>query len=302
MVLADILSYPSLDIFAAVHSGSVSYGVVPFENSTNGSVIQTLDLFADRQKHLSNIYVCGEAYLDVHHNLLGHAPSVLLAASISGDRASPESRSPVKPRVKPLKDIRHLKRILSHPQAFGQCEAFLSTYLKGVERQDVTSTSKAAEIVSRDPTGATAAISSKSAASVHDLDVLAEGIEDRDDNTTRFLFLCRAPYNKICAGPHVQQERDDVESWKTLVAFTIDHHTPGALADALMVFKTYNLNLTSINSRPSRISPWHYIFFVEFAGRKAPGGHGPVNEAFGQLKAITKDCRWYGSWINRLRR
>lgn len=285
-----------------MQSGAVSYGVVPFENSTNGSVVYTLDLFADRRKQLSDIYVCGEAYLDVHHYLLGHAPDPLLTGLIPGD-AAPTTETPntMKPQAEPLMDIRHIKRLLSHPQAFGQCEIFLSTYLKGVERQDVSSTSKAAEVVSQDSTGATAAISSKVAAQVHDLDVLAKGIEDRDDNTTRFLFLCRSPYDKICAGPHIQQERDDDQSWKTLVAFTIDHHAPGALADALLVFKTYNLNLTSINSRPSCISPWHYIFFVEFAGRKAPDGHGPVNEAFTKLKATTEDCRWYGSWINRLR-
>ncbi|MCJ1247900.1 prephenate dehydratase [Trapelia coarctata] len=222
---------------------------------------------------------------------------------MSGDATpTPETPRPMRPRVQPLKDIRHIRRLLSHPQAFGQCEAFLSTYLKGVERQDVSSTSKAAEIVSRDPTGATAAISSKVAAQVHDLDVLAKGIEDQDDNTTRFFFLCRGPYNEVSVGSDAQQERESDQSWKTLVAFTIDHHAPGALADALMVFKTYNLNLTSINSRPSRLSPWHYIFFVEFVGRKAPNGHGPVNEAFAELKATTVDCRWYGSWINRLKR
>jgi len=277
--------------------------VVPFENSTNGSVVYTLDLFADRQSHLPDIYVCGEAYIDVHHYLLGHASNSLLTGSMSGD-ATPttETLRPITPRAKPLKDIRHIKRILSHPQAFGQCEAFLSTYLKGVERQDVSSTSKAAEMVSRDSTGATAAISSKVATQVHGLDVLAKGIEDRADNTTRFFFLCRGPYSRTSAGHVPQQELENDQSWKTLVAFTIDHHAPGALADALMVFKTYNLNVTSINSRPSCLSPWHYIFFVEFVGRKAPDGHGPVNEAFAKLKATTVDCRWYGSWINRLKK
>lgn len=266
-------------------------------------MVYTLDFFADRHKQFPGIYVCGEAYLDVHHYLLGHASNPLLSDPVSGD-ATPttETPRPMRPRAAPLKNLRHVKRILSHPQAFGQCEAFLSTYLKGVERQDVSSTSKAAEIVSLDPTGASAAISSRVAAQVHGLDVLAKGIEDRDDNTTRFFFLCRGPYNEICAGPDIQQEREHDQSWKTLVAFTIDHHAPGALADALMVFKTYNLNLTSINSRPSRISPWHYIFFVEFVGRKAPDGNGPVSKAFAKLKAITEDCRWYGSWINRMSR
>ena len=265
-------------------------------------MVYTLDLFADREKHFSDIYVCGEAYLDVHHCLLGHSSNSLPPGSMSGDANSiMDTPPPMKPQAQPLKDLRHVKRLLSHPQAFGQCEAFLSTYLKGVERQDVSSTSKAAEMVSHDPTGTTVAISSEVAAQVQGLDILAKGIEDRDDNTTRFFFLCRAPYNEVSAGPVGQQDGESDQSWKTLVAFTIDHHAPGALADALMVFKTYSLNLTSINSRPSRLSPWHYIFFVEFVGRKAPDGHGRVNGALEKLRATTVDCRWYGSWIDRLK-
>ena len=292
------------DVFDAVQSSSVYYGVVPFENSTNGSVLYTLDLFADRQSQYPDVYVCGEAYLDVHHCLLGYASGHCLEErSISGD-ATPTRKqpSPTKPRTQPIRDLQHIKRIYSHPQAFGQCEVFLSTFLKGVERQEVSSTSKAAEIVSQDSTRSTAAISSKVAAGVHGLDVLAQGIEDRDDNTTRFFFIRNGTRPEDPTKQLSWQRETDAQAWKTLVAFTINHNSAGALADALMVFKTYVLNLTSINSRPSRINPWHYIFFIEFGGRKEEDGKGNVAEALKHLATVTEGCRWHGSWIDRVKR
>ena len=293
-----------LDVFAAVQSSSISYGVVPFENSTNGSVVYTLDLFADREKAYPDITVCGEVYLDVHHFLLGNfIPSSQHAGRTSGDVTPTTSTpNPRKPRAQPLADVQHIKRIYSHPQAFGQCEAFLSTYLKGVERLEVSSTSKAAEIVSTDASRSTAAISSKIAAEVHGLDVLASGIEDREDNTTRF-FILRKPADESAAQQCCVTERagsDKDRDWKSLVLFTIDHKSPGALADALTVFKTFGLNLTSINSRPSRIRPWHYIFFVEFHVRAESDGRGSVNQALEKLSETSEEWRWLGSWENRL--
>ena len=280
----------------------MAYGVVPFENSTNGSVVYTLDLFADRQSQYTNVYVCGEAYLNVHHCLLGHRSSHSPLDDTIPGNTTPTRRSPSPPRPKtqPLTGVRHIRRIYSHPQAFGQCEAFLSTYLKGVERQEVSSTSKAAEIVAQDTSGTLAAISSKVAAQVHDLDVLASRIEDRDDNTTRFFVLRKASSDDILSAAETLPPRGTNDRWKTLINFTIDHDSAGALADALLVFKTYGLNLTSISSRPSRIIPWHYIFFVEFEGRRESGGRGEVNEALAQLESITRGCRWHGNWRNRI--
>lgn len=291
-----------LDIFVAVQSSSSTYGVVPFENSTNGSVVYTLDLFADRQLQYPDVLVCGEIFLNVHHHLLGY-PSGLPQDDnlISGD-STPTLKipSPSKPKTRPMTSLKHVKRIYSHPQAFGQCEAFLATYLRGVERHEASSTSKAAEIVSQDTTRSTAAISSKVAAHVHGLGILAKGIEDRDDNTTRFFVLCQGPEGLRSPENELTKTDRNEDPWKTLVAFTINHQSPGALADALMVFKTYDLNLTSINSRPSRISPWHYIFFVEIEGKREPSGVGKVNEALERLKATTEGCRWHGSWRNRM--
>ncbi|KAI9847824.1 MAG: prephenate dehydratase [Sclerophora amabilis] len=275
------------DIFEAVQAGHVSRGVVPFENSTNGSVVYTLDLFADRQRTNPDVFVCGEAYLDVHHHLLGH--SSLTASPIGSGDATPTANvpAPSRPRATPLASLDHVNRVYSHPQAFGQCESFLSTYLKGVERHEVSSTSKAAQIVAQDPTKTSAAISSKIAARVHGLNTLARGIEDREDNTTRFLILRKGveDFGQV-----------KVEKSKSLVSFTIDHCAPGALAEALTVFKEHALNLTSINSRPSRLARWNYIFFVEFSG----DGVQLLEVAFGDLQKVTTGWRWLGTWKDEL--
>ncbi|KAI9817305.1 MAG: hypothetical protein M1832_004727 [Thelocarpon impressellum] len=274
------------DIFHAVQSGLVTRGIVPFENSTNGSVVFTLDLFADHHGACPDICVVGEVYLDIHHFLLGH------------DRGESLDEAGTELGTKPLRSVQHVKRLYSHPQAFGQCELFLSGYLKGVERHEVSSTSKAAEIVARDASGASAAIASEMAARAQKLTVLAEGIEDREDNTTRFLILRNTSKGNCEDVTGVPMPK---EHQKTLVSFTIDHRSPGALADALTVFKTHSLNLTSINSRPSRLEPWHYIFFVEFHGSRTVDPDGTVGRALTDLEGVAKAWRWLGSWPDELR-
>jgi prephenate dehydratase len=283
----------------------VTQGVVPFENSTNGAVVFTFDLLADREKDYANTTVCGEAYLSVHHCLLGHYTSKSvndLPVEDATDQSTTArigkgSSASTKQNSSPGQDLTRIKHIYSHPQAFGQCELFLSKSLKGVERHDVSSTSKAAEIVAQDPTGSSAAIASSITSKVHRLQILAENIEDRDDNTTRFFILRRLESlaTKIAQMP-LTTETASGKHHKSLVSFTIDHHTPGALADALMVFKAHSLNLTSINSRPSRLQPWHYIFFIEFQGSRCVDPNGAVGAALIDLGRVADSWRWLGSW------
>lgn len=301
-------------MFAAVQAGTATHGVVPFENSSNGSVIFTLDLFANLQGHYPDIVVHGEIYLPVHLCLLGHttkdplksttdfavrqlrdgADSPLVSGQITPTLAAPQ---PAQPRVAPLHDLRHVRKLYSHPQAWGQCKIFLSTYLKNAERQDVSSTSKAAEHVAQDPNGTSAAISSKIAAEMNGLDVLAEGIEDSEGNSTRFFILRRWQDGESIDSHNNIAEDLEKKAYKSLVSFTVDHGEPGALADSLAVFKKYSLNLTSINTRPSGATKWNYIFFVEFMGRKHGNGNGgAVNKALDELEKVASSCRWLGSW------
>ena len=306
---------------------------MPFENSSNGSVVFTLDLFADQQNRYPDILVTGEIYLPVHHCLLGHARRNSSTKDSTNDFLSPKTKptwhqhtfsdrdddssldssdrsgavtptqaapEPQKPHVKPIHDISHIKKLYSHPQAWGQCKLFLSAYLKQTERQDVSSTSKAAEFVAEDISGTTAAISSRIAAELNGLNVLAENIEDIEGNSTRFFVLQR----KQDVLPSDEVGRDEASEgcrWKTLVSFTLNHSEAGLLADCLEVFRKHDLNLTSINTRPSGEAPWHYIFFVEFNGNRLPIGRGgAVNEALEELTEVARSWRWLGSWENAL--
>lgn len=283
------------DVFKAVQSSAAAVGVIPFENSTNGAVIFTLELLADRSHEYLDLVVTGEAYLDVSHFLLGHKRprNAIDSADVSGS-CTPTMTIPApnKPRSKPLSSLRHIERMYTHPQAWGQCETFLGTYLKGVERIDVSSTSRAAEIVRDDTSGTSAAIASSLAAEIHGLDILAAGIEDREDNKTRFFIL-----RKGIDGETGERQGKT----KSLISFTIDHRLPGALANVLDCFKVELLNLTSINSRPTKVVPFQYIFFVEFEGSRLRDEEGRVERALENVGKLVQSWRWLGSWENKLK-
>lgn len=286
------------DLFDVIQAGTVSRAVIPIENSTNGSVVFSLDLFADRNNSYPDISVCGEIYHDVHHCLLGHKSESAASEATPSTSAAANIDESWKPKSEPLSSLAHIEKIYSHPQAWGQCEIFLQAYLKGKERIDVSSTSKAAELVGADTSGKSCAISSRAAAEVHNLDILGLNIEDKSDNTTRFFVVRKGleedeidktgPFSK--ASPHE----------KSLVSFTVDHKSPGALADVLAVFGKYGLNLTSINSRPSRVHPFQYIFFVEFEGSKLNDPEGRVKSAFEDITETAHSWRWLGSWRDEL--
>ncbi|CCC10637.1 unnamed protein product [Sordaria macrospora k-hell] len=338
---------PSTEVFDEVQDSNVDFGVAPFENSTHGTVSFTLDCLADRASTYPNITICGEAYLDVHHFLLGRRKSSLLS-NVDVETA----------KATPLTSLSHVKRVYSHPQAFGQTAKFFATYLKGVETIEVSSTSKAAELAAADASGESAAVAGEVAGEMAGLDVLARCIEDREDNTTRFFVLRRRPCSSR-SDDGVEQEvslpeglpwttdraeslpgsssgsgggspvsmsprpsssvsgsnggrDDDAEKgdaykglYKSMVSFTVPHHTPGALADVLGCFKRRGLNLTSINSLPSLIAPFQYLFFVEFEGNRWDDPEGRVSGLIGDVEwveGVAERWRWLGSWLNQRRR
>ncbi|KAK3504627.1 PDT-domain-containing protein [Neurospora crassa] len=332
------------EVVDEVQASNVDFGVVPFENSTHGTVSFTLDCLADRASTYPNITICGEAYLDVHHFLLGRRKSSLLPDVDQNAKGTP------------LTSLSHVKRVYSHPQAFGQTAKFFATYLKGVETIEVSSTSKAAELAAADATGSSAAVAGEVAGEMAGLDVLARCIEDREDNTTRFFVLRRRPCSSR-SDDGVEQEvqlpeglpwttdraesllgsptsggspvslsprpsssvsgsyggrNDDTERidaykglYKSMVSFTVPHHTPGALADVLGCFKRRGLNLTSINSLPSLIAPFQYLFFIEFEGNRWDDPEGRVSGLVGDVEwveGVAERWRWLGSWLNQRRR
>lgn len=277
---------PPPDVFTAVQSSQTTYGVVPFENSTHGTVTFTLDGLADRTGCFADIIVCDEIYLDVHHFLLGRSQEV-----------HPPTADPAK--GVPLTDLSHIKRVYSHPQAFGQTAAFRAKHLPpGVETIDVSSTSRAAELAAADATGESAAVAGEMAGEASGLDVLARWVEDREDNTTRFFVIRKR-------GEGGSREGGVGEPYgaryKSLVSFTVPHRTPGALADVLDCFRRGGINLTSINSLPSLVEPFRYLFFVEFEGSRLDDPEKRVEGVFAEVDGVAETWRWLGSWVNKRR-
>lgn len=204
------------DVFEAVDSGKAEFGVVPIENSNEGVISYTLDMFMDY-----DLKITAEIMLEVSHNLL----------SKSGDKS-------------------RIRKIYSHPPATAQCRRWLEANMPGVPVMEATSTAKAAEIASKEEDAA--AIASELAAKVYDLNFVESHIEDSKHNVTRFLVIAKESY------PRTGKD-------KTSIMFSIKDR-PGALYDILSPFKKAKINLTKIESRPSRRKAWEYIFFVDMEG------------------------------------
>ncbi|RIA92215.1 Prephenate dehydratase-domain-containing protein [Glomus cerebriforme] len=234
------------DVFDSVEKRRTTYGIVPFENSTYGSVVATLDKFISCKTH-----ILAETYLRINHCLLSKSK------------------------------FSSLNKVYSHPQGFGQCQKYLDMYLKEVQRVDALSTSKAAEIAASEPYSA--AIASITCAELYGLDVLEKDIQDVKNNVTRFFIL---------GSTSDKPSGDD----KTFILFTVDHRQPGALCDALSIFKDHNINLTKIDSRPSLQQPWHYVFFIELQGHKE---EGEVQKALNEINEFCLDIKILGSYPNQ---
>jgi chorismate mutase/prephenate dehydratase len=204
------------EVFNEVERGRADFGVVPIENSTEGVVNHTLDMFID-----SNLQIYGEVLQEVSHNLLSRADS-----------------------------LSAIKKIYSHPHAIAQCRNWLETNLPGVPVSEVHSTARAAEICADDPTSA--AIASELAGQLYGLKALKIRIEDNINNYTRFLALALKP-----------AERTGKD--KTSIMLSVKDKV-GALYDLLRPFASTGVNLTKIESRPSRRKAWEYIFFIDVEG------------------------------------
>jgi len=233
------------EVFHEVESGAADFGVVPIENSSEGTVNNTLDMFLT-----SPLKICGEVELRIHQNLMG--------------------------AMKALGDI---KRVCGHPQSLAQCRGWLQEHLPSIERVPVGSNAEGARRA-RDEDG-TAAIAGVAAAEVYGLNLLVPEIEDRPDNTTRFLVIGRKS-----AAPS--------EADKTTLMISASHtDAPGALFRLLEPFAKAGISMTRIESRPSRRRKWDYVFFIDMEGHAE---REPIATALADLKARASLCRIVGSY------
>ncbi len=199
-------------VFEDVDRGHSDYGLVPVENSTDGRIADTLDMFTRLP-----VRICGEIDLKIHHFLLGKCPRT------------------------------DVKEVYSKPQAISQCRNWLAKHLPAARTIEVTSTSTAAQLAAEKP-GA-AAIASIQAGVHYGLEILAENIEDNPGNITRFAII---------GGDRPERTGND----RTALLFQTEHR-PGALDEAMKIFKRYKLNLTWIESFPVPGMARVYLFFVE---------------------------------------
>jgi chorismate mutase/prephenate dehydratase len=206
------------EVFHEVEAGSADFGVVPIENSSEGTVNHTLDRFLS-----SPLKICGEVELRIRQHLMGS-----------------------------MNALGRIVRVCSHPQSLAQCREWLEEHLPGIEQVPVSSNAEGARRA-RDEKG-TAAIAGDTAAEVYGLKVLAAEIEDRADNTTRFLVL----------GPKLFAPSG--EDRTTLLVSVLHTDAPGALYRLLEPLAKHRVSLTRIESRPSRRRKWDYVFFIDFEG------------------------------------
>jgi chorismate mutase / prephenate dehydratase len=202
-------------VFQEVEQKRADYGVIPVENSIEGGVTHSLDMFID-----SDLKICSEIFFQISHNLMSNS------------------------------DRRYIKKIYSNPQVFGQCRAWLESNFPGVDLIDTASTTNAAQRAQRED--GSAAIASKLAATIYNLPLIAESIQDYAQNVTRFLVIGRQ---------YPKPSRRD----KTSLVISIKDKV-GALYEMLSPIRKYKVNMSKIESRPSKKKAWDYYFFIDFEG------------------------------------
>ena len=224
------------EVFNSVQKRLTEFGVVPVENSMEGSVGLVLDKLLE-----TDVKICAEHYERISHCIL----------SVTGD-------------------FNDIKIIASHPQALGQCRKWLTREVKSVkiEYKEVSSTARAAQIASENRN--IAAIAGEINADLYRLKLISRNIQDSASNTTRFIVI---------------GYRDNTISSKdkTSIVFSL-RDEPGALSNALLPFENAGINLTKIESRPSRTKSWDYTFYVDFIGHSASKSMRKV------LRDVEKSC------------
>lgn len=230
--------------FNAVVSNACEAGLIPIENSLAGSIHQNYDLLLQHDLHIT-----GEYPLRVQHCLIAQ------------------------PGVK--KD--EIKQVISHPQALGQCAAYLRKMR--VKAEPVYDTAGSVKMLKESGARDTAAIASRRAAEIYEMQILEEGIEDNPENYTRFLAISKTAV------------RPEGES-KTSIVFTLKNQ-PGALFKALSVFALRDIDLTKIESRPLQGKPWEYLFYIDFIGATH---EDTVSKALDHLSEYALTLRVLGSY------
>ena len=223
------------EVFDQVTRRQADYGVVPIENSTEGAVSHTLDLFVD-----SPLQICAQILLRIENGLMASIPR------------------------------EQIKTLYSHPQVFGQCRNWILRNFPEADLVEVSSTTRAAQLARDNAAQGAAALGGALAAEMNGLTMLESSIQDRATNTTRFLVIGE----KTC--PPTGKDR-------TSILFAI-HDRPGSLVRALQAFDQFQINMSKIESRPSKRKDWEYVFYVDLSG------HCDDPELKNAIEELEKHC------------
>ena len=231
------------DVFETVKNHRNGIAVVPIENSIEGSVSETYDLLLQ-----DKIYVSGEIFQRINHCLIVN------------------------------KGYKNIINVYSHPQALGQCRNYIQR--NKLEPIPAFDTAGAVKFIKENKMMSSAAIASRRAAEIYDMEILDEGIEDKKNNFTRFFVI--------------SQQLVDKPSGKdrTSIIFALEHK-PGSLYQVLKEFSRKSINLTRIESRPTKETPWEYYFYVDFDGHY---NDEKVRLTLNRIKIQTKFFKLLGSY------
>jgi prephenate dehydratase len=257
------------DTVMALARGELEWAVVPIENSLEGSISVTLDLLAE---DAGDVEIVGEALLRVRHSLIAAGPL----------------------------ELEQIEEVITHPQVPGQCAVFLRGELPHAQIVPASSTAEAVRMVVSEGTSGgehrrRAAIGTLLAARIYGGTVLRRGVEDRDDNETRFVWLARVGHG----GGRPEPTRPPLRAtaageWKTsLVFWGPGAERPGWLVRCLDEFARRDLNLTKIESRPRRERLGSYMFFVDLNGSSTEPS---VADAIAGVRALCEQVRVLGSY------
>jgi len=251
------ISFPTVvDVIRSVDRGEADEGLVPMENSIEGSVNITQDILTFE----SEAKIIGEVIIPVKHSLIG------------------------KKKIK----LDNIKKVISHPHATAQCRKYLSTNLKGAEVIAANSTAEAVKILKKGNDDI-AAIGTKTAAKIYDLEIIENDIEDNKDNKTRFVFI----------GNSIQPKTGND---KTSIVCFLKEDRPGSLYNILKEFACRNINLTRLESRPAKKDLGDYVFMIDLDGHLHDENIFEAIEVLRKSVYLVKILGSYPKWIESNRR
>ena len=234
------------DVFDMVDRGKAQYGVVPVENSSEGSVTAVMDLFVT-----SPLKICAQVNLNIRNSLMADIPR------------------------------EHIRILYSHPQVLGQTRNWIQRHFPNAELVETSSTTKASILAKENAAMGAASLGCPLAAELFGLNILEEDVQDQSCNTTRFAVIGR-------------QETQPSGRDRTSLLIRIQHK-PGTLAEVVNCFQRHNNNLIRIESRPSKVINWEYVFYIDAAGHIQ---ESPLRETRPELEQHCSMLKILGSYAD----